>query len=103
NDCEERLALHAMDIGVQYARFTAFKAAISRLSEVMTTYPNFSRMDVVYFYLGESHFLTRQLDQAVPYFTKLVSDYPKSKLVKRATERLKEIEARKKAPPVKAK
>jgi len=103
SDCEERLALHAMGIGVQYAKISAFKAAVSRLSEVMTTYPNFSRMDVVYFYLGESHFLTRQLDQAVPYFTKLVSDYPKSKLVKRATERLKEIEARKKAPPVKAK
>jgi outer membrane protein assembly factor BamD len=102
-DCEERLAQHTSAIGVQYARMRAFKAAISRLSEVMTTYPNFSRMDIVYFYLGESYFLSKELDQAVPYFTKLVSDYPKSKLVKKATRRLKEIDVLKKAAPVKAK
>ena len=86
---------------MQYAKIGAVKAAISRLSEVMTTYPNYSHMDVVYYYLGDSYFQSKQLDQAVPYFTKLVSDYPKSKLVKKATARLKEIEARKKAPPAK--
>jgi outer membrane protein assembly factor BamD len=100
-DCEERLAVHATDIGVQYAKIGAVKAAISRLSEVMTTYPNYSHMDVVYYYLGDSYFQSKQPNQAVPYFTKLVSDYPKSKLVKKATARLKEIEARKKAPPAK--
>lgn len=102
-DCEERLASHDTDIGVQYARMRVFKAAISRLTEVMTTYPNYSRLDVVYFYLGDSYFLAGALDQAVPYFTKLVSDFPKSKLVKKATQRLKNIEARKKAVPAKAK
>ncbi len=80
-----------------------YRAAISRLSDVMTTYPNYSHMDVVYFYLGESYFEARARDQAVPYFTKLVSDYPKSSLIKKATERLKEIEASKKAIPAKVK
>jgi outer membrane protein assembly factor BamD len=60
-------------------------------------------MDVVYFYLGESYFQSKVPDQAVPYFTKLVSDYPKSKLVKKATARLKQIEASKKAVPNKVK
>jgi outer membrane protein assembly factor BamD len=101
--CEERLATHATDIGVQYAKMRAVKASISRLSEVMTTYPNFSRMDVVYYYLGESFYLANGLDQAVPYFTKLVSDFPRSRLVRKATGRLKEIEARKKAVPAKVK
>jgi outer membrane protein assembly factor BamD len=98
-DCEEHLAAHDAAIGIQYARMRAYKAAISRLAEVMTTYPDYSRMDEVYYYLGESHFEIRALDQAFPYFTKVVSDYPKSPYVKKATKRLKEIEARKKAGP----
>ena len=102
-ECEERLAGHASDIGIQYAKMRAYRASISRLAEVMTTYPNFSRMDSVYYYLGESYFASNALDQAVPYFTKLVSDYPKSRLLKSATQRLKTIEERKKGVPVKAK
>ncbi|MGD1010507.1 MAG: outer membrane protein assembly factor BamD [Candidatus Aminicenantales bacterium] len=102
-DCEERLAEHETGIGTQYAKMRVYRAAINRLSEVMTTYPNYSQMDVVYFYLGESYFLAKALDQAVPYFTKLVSDYPKSKLIKKATARLKQIEAAKKPIPPKVK
>jgi outer membrane protein assembly factor BamD len=70
----------------------------------MTTYPEYSRLDEVYFYLGESHFLMNQVDQALPYFTKVVTDYPSKKLAKEATKRLAEIEKRKaaqKAAPVK--
>jgi outer membrane protein assembly factor BamD len=102
-DCEERLADHETSIGTQYAKLRAYGAAISRLSEVMTTYPNYSHMDVIYFYLGESRFQAKAPAQAVPYFTKLVSDYPKSKLVKKATARLKQIEAQKNAVPSKVK
>ncbi|HVP92098.1 MAG TPA: outer membrane protein assembly factor BamD [Terriglobales bacterium] len=97
-DCEERLASHAADIGVQYARMKAPRAAISRLTEVMTTYPDFSRMDLVYFYLGEAYIAARAPEKAVPYYTKLLSDYAKSPLVKKATARLKAIEEQKKAP-----
>jgi outer membrane protein assembly factor BamD len=102
-DCEERLAAHLADIGIQYSKMKVYKAATSRLNEVMTTYPSFSRMDAVYFYLGESYRGSRALEQAVPYYTKLISDYPRSKFVKKATAHLKEIEALKKGPPAKAK
>jgi outer membrane protein assembly factor BamD len=100
--CEEHLAQHVAGIGIQYAHMRDYRAAISRLTDVMTTYPNYSRMDEVYYYLGESHFRMRAFDQAVPYFTKVVSDYPKSRYVKKATSRLKEIEARKKEGPGKS-
>ena len=97
-DCEERLAAHTADIGVQYARMKVPRAAISRLNEVMTTYPDYSKMDVVYFYLGEAYIVARALDKAAPYYTKLISDYPNSRLVKKATSRLKEIDELKKHP-----
>ena len=102
-ECEERLAWQVAGIGIQYAKMRAYRAAIGRLSEVMTTYPNYSQMDAVYFYLGESYFASNAIDQALSYYTKLVSDFPKSKLVKKATQRLKAIDERKKSVAVKAK
>jgi outer membrane protein assembly factor BamD len=102
-DCEEKMASLDTGIGVQYAGMRVFKAAVNRLSDVMTTYPNYSHMDVVYYYLGYSYFRMNAPDRATPYFTKLLSDYPKSKFVKKATQRLKDIEARGKSAPTKAK
>ena len=54
-------------------------------------------MDVVYYYIADSYFQTRNYDQALPYFTKLISDYPNSKLVEKAQARIKAIEEKKKA------
>jgi outer membrane protein assembly factor BamD len=102
-DCEERLAEHQFLIGSQYLGSRAYKAATSRLAEILTAYPNFSGMDRVYFSLGDAYFLGQKNAEAVPYFTKLVSDYPRSPLVRKAQERLKEIEAAPKAKPPVAK
>ena len=93
-ECEERLAEHALTIGKHYHRVKAFKAAASRLNEIMTSYPGYSKMDAVYFYLGDSYFLWNKADQSAPYFSKLITDYPKSEFAKKAQARLKEIEAR---------
>jgi outer membrane protein assembly factor BamD len=60
------------------------------LSEILTSYPNYTRMDEVYFYLADSYFKWGKKPESVPYFMKLVSDYPKSKFVKKAQERLAE-------------
>jgi outer membrane protein assembly factor BamD len=91
-DCEERLAGHGTEIAIGYHGRRGYLAAISRLTEVMTNYPDFSGMDKVYFYLGDSYFMMRQYDQALPFFTKVVTDYSGRKLAKTATEKLAEIE-----------
>lgn len=98
-DCEERLAEHQLLIGSQYLNSRAYKASTSRLSEILTAYPNFSGMDRVYFGLGEAYFRGGRAPESMPYFTKLVSDYPKSPLVEKAQKRLKDIEALPKAKP----
>jgi outer membrane protein assembly factor BamD len=97
-ECEERLATHYAGIGIQYAKMKIYKAAVSRLTEVMTTYPDYSRMDSVYYYIGESY-VTMAPEQARPYYTKLVTDFPKSPYVKKSTKRLKEISERLKTVP----
>jgi len=89
--CEERLARHSAEIAIGYYKRRGYMAAISRLSEVMTTYPTYTGLDSVYFYLGDCHFMLRQYDQAVPFFSKVVSDYPGRKLAKTATDRLEQI------------
>jgi outer membrane protein assembly factor BamD len=90
--CEERLAAHNAEIAISYHNRRAYRAAISRLTEVMTTYPEYSRLYEVYYYLGDSYFLLRLYDQAAPYFAKVVSDFPGQKLAKSASKKLAEIE-----------
>jgi outer membrane protein assembly factor BamD len=91
-DCEERLASHSAEIAIGYNKRRAYRASLSRLSEIMTSYPDYSRLDEIYYYLGDCHFMMRQYDQAVPFFTKVVTDYPSRALAKAATKRLAEIE-----------
>ena len=97
--CEERLAGHGFEIAYGYYRRKAFRAAISRLSEIMNLYPNYSALDRVYYTLGDCYFLMNILDQAVPYFSKVVTDYPGQKTAESASKRLAEIEKLKKNPP----
>jgi len=99
-ECEERLAEHTFTIGLHYYRSEAYQASTSRLKDILTNYPEYTGMDKVYYYLGDSYFNWQKADQSVPYFRKLITDFPKSKYAIKAGARLKEIE---KAPPVKTK
>jgi outer membrane protein assembly factor BamD len=90
-DCEERLARDMMAIGRHYYKTRAYRASVSRLSEILTSYPSYSRMDEVYFYLADSYLRSGKIQESVPYFTKLVTDYPQSKYAKQARELLDKI------------
>ena len=94
-DCEERLAEHTLSIGELYYNMKAFKAAVDRLTEILTNYPNYTRMDKVYFFLGDSYFKWKKEDQSIPYFTKLITDFPESKYANKAQDKLAKIEQKK--------
>lgn len=91
-ECEERLAQHSFSIGEHYYKRKAFKAAVSRLTEILTEYPNFSNMDEVYFTLGDSYYQWNKEEEALPFFRKLITDYPESKYADDAAEKIEEIE-----------
>lgn len=95
-NCEEKLAEHTFQIGLLYYKMKGYKASTKRLIEVLTNYPNYSRMDKIYFYLGDSYYKWNKADQAQPFFTKLITDFPKSKFAKKAQKRLEEIEKKEK-------
>jgi outer membrane protein assembly factor BamD len=97
-ECEDRLATHTLGIGQLYYKQNAFRAAISRLTDILTNYPSYSRMDEVYFYLADSYYKWKKVQDSVPFFTKLVTDYPKSKLARKAQQRLELINKTAKNP-----
>ena len=99
-ECENRLAEHLFLIGEHYYKKKVYKPAVSRLAEILVNYPLYPEMDKVYFTLADSHFRAGKFDDAGPYFTKVVTDYAKSKYASKAQKRLKEIEEAKKKPPV---
>ena len=93
-DCEERLAAHTLSIGELYYKRAAYKASTSRLIDILTAYPNYSEMDKVYYFLGDSYYKWNKVEESIPYFRKLITDFPQSKYAKKATERMEEIEKR---------
>lgn len=93
--CEEYLAAHILSIGKLYYQRRAYPAAISRLKDILTNYPAYSGLDEVFFVLGDSYFKMDQTEESIPYYTKLISDYPQSKHAKKAQDRMEEIEKKK--------
>jgi outer membrane protein assembly factor BamD len=94
--CEERLAEHTFSIALHYHKVRAYKASTTRFLEILNQYPQYSKMDALFFYLGDSYYRWDKIDESIPYFTKLVSDYPKSKYASKAQDRLEQAEQQKK-------
>ncbi|MBM3297479.1 MAG: outer membrane protein assembly factor BamD [Candidatus Aminicenantes bacterium] len=95
-ECEERLAEHEFIIGRFYYKRGSYKAAIGRLTAILTTYPSYPKQEEVYFCLADSYFLSGKREESLPFFTKLVSDYPQGRWAKKSQERLRELNAPKK-------
>ena len=94
-ECEEKLAEHTFSIGELYYKMGAYKAAVDRLKEILTEFPDYSQMDRVYYHLADSYYKWKRVEESVPYFTKLISDFPQSKYAEKAQKRMKEMEEKK--------
>ena len=71
----------------------AYEGARDRLQEIMDTYPEFSRMDEVLFWMGEVNLKLKKNDAAEDFFNKMLKAYPSSEFAKKAHERLDELKA----------
>jgi outer membrane protein assembly factor BamD (BamD/ComL family) len=76
-----------------YYRQRWYPGAISRFREVLADDPGFSGRDGVYFYLAES--LARAdkggKAEAIPYFSRLLEEFPMSEHAEDARKRLEEL------------
>ncbi len=67
------------------------KSVEGRLNEILDIHPEFSKIDEVYFLLGEVYYRSKQSDKAVEYLGKVVKNFPDSRFNKDAKKHLDEL------------
>lgn len=88
----EIAAKHNLEVARWYLlKRKAYEGARDRLQEIIDTYPDFSRIDEVFFLIGEAHLKLGKNDKAADSFTRLLKAYPESEFAKKARVRLDEL------------
>lgn len=88
-ECYERLAQHEFNAGLFYLKQRkACRGAIARFKTALEKYPTFSKVDAVYFQLGEAYQLCGSPLEAMAYYKHVIDNYPKSELREEAAEKL---------------
>ena len=96
---QDNLGLHNLLIANYYYTLSVdqkkggLKGAQSRYREIIDNYPNFCFQDEALYKLAVTYLIEEETDQAARYFQTIVSDYPNSDYVNKATEQLKLIGA----------
>ncbi len=85
---QEVLAKGEFNVAKYYYDKGANRAARSRFEEIANNYPNFSGADEANWYLGQTYERLKTPNAAVPYYARVVTDYPLSPLVGKAKSRL---------------
>ena len=92
-EVQELLAEGDFRIGYYYYVKEDKKAAESRLRSVVNRYPLYSKSDQALWMLGNIWQATEKKEFAVPYYARIVRNYPLSPLVPNAKSRLKTLGA----------
>ena len=96
---QDNLGLHNLLIANYYYNLSVdqkkggLKGAQSRYREIIDKYPNFCFQDEALYKLAVTYLIEEETDQAARYFQTIVSDYPNSEYVNKATEQLQLIGA----------
>lgn len=85
-----------MDLNLKVARFyfakrKAIKAAKGRLMDILENDPDYSKIDEVYYLLGEIALREHKPQDARKYYRKIVDEFVDSQFKKDAEKRLEEI------------
>lgn len=68
-----------------------YAGALGRLQPLLADDPGYTRKDGVYFYLGETYTRLGSPKEALPYYSKLLEEFPKSEYVEETRKRLATI------------
>jgi outer membrane protein assembly factor BamD len=85
---QEVLADHAYSVGNFYLLHRNYAASISRYKELMTKYPDYSKMPNTLFNLAEALRHSGNEQEAVIYYARVVMEHPVSNQVNNAKQRL---------------
>jgi outer membrane protein assembly factor BamD len=88
---EDRLSDHELRVGMFYFRLKGFGGATDRFNYLLAHDPGYTNRDVVYFYLAESLVAIKLQPAALPYYQKVVTEFPNSKYVEASKKRIAEL------------
>ena len=94
----DRLSESEFNVGLLYYRIRNPIGAVNRFSELLKADPEYTKRDAVYFYLAESYVKLNLVPEGMPYFDKLLKEFPKSDYRKKTEKRMAELQ---KPPEVK--
>ena len=89
----DRLSQADFKIGYFYFRQKWYPGSVDRLASILKNDPEYTARDSVYFYLAESYVKMSRAAQALPYYDKLVTEFPKSEHLQNAQKRIAELKA----------
>lgn len=87
----DRLSEASFLVGLHYYRIRWYPGAIPRFREVLRVDPEFTGRDRLYFYLADSLARTDNKAEALPYFERLLTEFPESEQAADARRRLEEL------------
>lgn len=90
-EVQEVLAEGQYEIAQFYYVHHAYPAAESRFESIANQYPNYSKGDDVFWYLAQSFTELRKPKQAVPYYDRLIMEFPLSPRVDDAKKQLADM------------
>lgn len=93
-EVRDRLSEHNFRVGLTYYRLRADAGALSRFQEVLKEDPEYTGRDQVYYYLAELYLRNNRQDEAIPYYTRLVTEFAESEYLERAQKRLETLKAK---------
>jgi outer membrane protein assembly factor BamD len=85
---KDRLSDHELQVGLFNFRLKAYGGATDRFNYLLAHDPDYTNRDVVYYYLAESLVAVKLEPAAVPYYEKVVTQFPNSKYFEAAKRRL---------------
>jgi outer membrane protein assembly factor BamD len=85
---KDRLSDHELRVGMFYFHLKGFGGATDRFNYLLAHDPGYTNRDVVYYYLAESLVATKLEPAALPYYQKVVTEFPNSKYVEASKKRI---------------
>jgi outer membrane protein assembly factor BamD len=92
-EVQEVLAGGEYEIAMFYYRREANQAAAQRLKAIADSYPNFSQGDQVFWYLGQTYARLQKPRLGIPYYDRIIMEFPLSPLAASAKEQLASLHA----------
>jgi outer membrane protein assembly factor BamD len=89
----DSLAEHERLVADFYLKRRDYTAALPRLETVLADYPNFSKMDHVYYQLGIALAGLGREQEAKLYFDRVILEFPDSRVATQAREELAKLES----------